>query len=139
MTASRDVPADVAAAARAIGDLRSMRREAVSERRMKCGQPSCACHKDPNARHGPYFTMNRVVAGKTRSRYLTPVQAELARQQALAGQAFRRRVEATWEACERWADAEIEAAAAASKKEAAQKGASKKPSRRKSSLRSKSS
>src|SRR5260370_38045146 len=108
MAATPDVPAEVAAAARAVGDVRPMRREAVSERRMKCGQPSCACHKDPDARHGPYFTMNRVVAGKTRSRYLTPAQAELARQQAVAGQAFRRRVEATCEARERWADAEDE-------------------------------
>jgi hypothetical protein len=38
-----DIPADVAAAARALTDLRPMRRQTVSERRMKCGQASCAC------------------------------------------------------------------------------------------------
>jgi len=27
----------------------------VLARRMKCGQPSCACHTDPTKRHGPYW------------------------------------------------------------------------------------
>jgi hypothetical protein len=132
-----DVPADIAAVASALADLRPMRREIVSERRMKCGQASCACHEDPEARHGPYFTMNRVVAGKTRSRYLTPAQAELARQQAAAGQDFRARIEAAWETCERWADAQLDAVQAASQTEAAKKGASKPRSRPRPSKKSK--
>ncbi|MEK7732447.1 MAG: DUF6788 family protein [Planctomycetota bacterium] len=138
MAAMPDVPAEVAAAARALADLRPMRREAVSERRMKCGQPTCACHKDASQRHGPYFTMNRVVAGKTRSRYLMPAEAELARQQAAAGQEFRRRVEKAWEAGEQWANAQLETPEAASQ-EAAKKGASKRRSKARSSPRSKRS
>jgi hypothetical protein len=27
----------------------------VLKRMMKCGQPQCACHRDPARRHGPYF------------------------------------------------------------------------------------
>jgi hypothetical protein len=137
MTEKPAIPAGVAAAASALADLRPMRRQTVSERRMKCGQPSCACHEDPEARHGPYVTMSRVVAGKTQSRYLTPAQAELARQQAAAGQEFRRQVEEAWESCERWADAQLDAVAAGSPEEAAKKGASKLPSRPRSSKRSK--
>ncbi|MFB3903946.1 MAG: DUF6788 family protein [Acidobacteriota bacterium] len=125
------------AAARARGNLHPMRRDTISERRMKCGQMSCACHQSSEARHGPYFTMNRVVAGKTRSRYLTPEQAELARQQAAAGQEFRAQVEAAWETCERWGDAQLDAVQAASQGKAAKKGASKRPSRLKPSKRSK--
>lgn len=37
----------------------------VLERRMKCGQPSCACHTDPAKRHGPYWEWTRKVRGKT--------------------------------------------------------------------------
>ena len=138
MDETPDVPANVAAAARVLAELRPMRREAVSERCMKCGQPSCACQKDPGARHGPYFTMSRVVGGKTRSRYLTAHQAELARQQAAAGQEFRRRVEAAWGICEQWADAQLEAPEAVSQ-EAAKKGASKRRSKPRSSPRSRRS
>lgn len=37
----------------------------VSKRMMKCGQPQCACHRDPSQRHGPYFEWTYKVNGKT--------------------------------------------------------------------------
>jgi hypothetical protein len=37
----------------------------VLERRMKCGQPRCACHRDPSQRHGPYWEWTYKVRGKT--------------------------------------------------------------------------
>jgi hypothetical protein len=37
----------------------------VSKRMMKCGQPTCACHRDPSLRHGPYFEWTYKVNGKT--------------------------------------------------------------------------
>jgi len=37
----------------------------VSKRMMKCGQPQCACHRDPSYRHGPYFEWTYKVNGKT--------------------------------------------------------------------------
>ncbi len=116
-----------------------MRRGSVSERSMKCGQAACPCQKDEKARHGPYFSLTRAVGGRTRSRYLTAEQAEMARRQIEAGQKFRGRIEAYWQACEHWADAQLGGAEAASETEAAKKGASKRDSRPRSSRRSKHS
>ena len=53
-----DLPPDVRAAA-AVAHPRLMRRGSVGERFMKCGKPSCACHTDKKARHGPYFVLTR--------------------------------------------------------------------------------
>lgn len=117
---------------------RPMRRGSVSDRYVKCNKAGCPCATDPAARHGPYVSLVRVVAGKTVSRWVSTEQAALLRRQVEAGQEFRRLVEAYWRACEQWADAELDQDAAASK-EAAKKGASKSPSRRKSSGKSKPS
>lgn len=35
---------------------------------MKCGNPKCACHKDKNARHGPYHLWDRKVGTKLTSK-----------------------------------------------------------------------
>ena len=118
-----------------LAQARPMRRGSLSERYMKCGQLGCRCQQDPEARHGPYFSLTRGAGGTTRSRYLSEEQAGLARVQIEAGQKFRRQVDTFWEACERWADAELEAREAASEMEA-EKGGSKRRSRRKSSPRS---
>ena len=37
----------------------------VLKRMMKCGQPQCACHRDPTKRHGPYFEWTYKAQGKT--------------------------------------------------------------------------
>lgn len=115
---------------------RPMRRGSLSERYMKCGHVNCRCQQDPEARHGPYFSLTRGAGGTTRSRYLSEEQAVLARTQIEAGQKFRRQVDAFWDACERWADAELEASETASQLEA-EKGGSKRRLRRKSSAKSK--
>ncbi len=138
MADAHDIPAAVRAALAALAQPRAMRRGSVSERRMKCNKPGCPCTERPQARHGPYFSLTRGVAGSTRSRLLSSEQADLARAQVEAGQQFRHHVEAYWRACEQWADAQLDAPKAASQ-EAAKKGASKKPSTRKSSPRSKRS
>jgi len=95
---------------------------------------ACACQDDPKAAHGPYFTLTQKVRGKTRSRYIPPEQAPLVRQQIESGRQFRERVEAYWDACERWADEQLEAVPALAE-EAEKKGfrrTSKTPSPRKS-------
>jgi len=114
-----------------------MRRGSLSERTMKCGKASCPCQQDPKARHGPYYSLTRPMAGKTQSRYLSPEQAELAREQIEQGHKFREQVEQYREACERWADVQLEGSQVAT--EAAEKGGSKRTSKRKSSRKSKSS
>jgi hypothetical protein len=47
----------------------------ITERRTRCGKPSCACHHDPPRLHGPYWHWTRKIANKTAGRYLTQHQA----------------------------------------------------------------
>jgi hypothetical protein len=128
------VPPDVCSAAAEVSQPAPMRRGSLTERFVKCGKAACACHRDPRARHGPYYSVSRVVRGQTQSRWLTAEQAAVVRGHVAAGQQFRRQVDAYWAACERWADAELEAAAADTA--AAKKGASRGPSRPRSRRRS---
>ena len=99
-----------------------MRRGSVSQRSIKCGKAGCACSQDPDARHGPYYSLTQAVAGKTHSRFLTVEQAAVAQQQIAAGREFRQQVDTYWEACEQWADAEMELPPVASSGEAEKKG-----------------
>jgi hypothetical protein len=114
-----------------------MRRGSLSERTIKCGKPGCACAQNPKARHGPYHSLTHAVEGKTRSRFLTDEQADLAQQQIDAGRQFRSRVDALWEACEQWADSQLADPSASS--EEAKKGGSTRISKTKSRRRSKPS
>jgi hypothetical protein len=102
------VPSRIAQLAAAFSYPQPMRRGSLCERRMKCGQGACACQHDPKAAHGPYFLLTQKVEGKTRSRYVSPEQAPVVRRQIESGRQFRERVEAYWEACERWADEQLE-------------------------------
>lgn len=102
-----EVPSRVRQLAADLADPQPMRRGSVSERTIKCSKPGCACAHDPKARHGPYYSLTHAVQGKTRSRFLTAQQAELARQQIDAAHKFRRRVDDYWEACEQWADGQL--------------------------------
>ena len=45
----------------------------ILERRMKCGQPKCACQHDPSKRHGPYWEWTYKRNGKTVNVKLTPI------------------------------------------------------------------
>ena len=49
----------------------------VLKRMMKCGQPHCACHRDPSRRHGPYFEWTYKLKGKTVNVKLSPHAAPL--------------------------------------------------------------
>jgi hypothetical protein len=52
------------------------------ERYMKCGKPNCHCHTAPEAKHGPFYYLNRCFAkGKMQSLLLkSPAQVDQARQ-----------------------------------------------------------
>ncbi len=102
------VPSRVTQLAAAFSHPEPIRRGSLYERRMKCGQAACACQHDPKAAHGPYFTLTQKVQGKTHSRYIPPEQAPVVRGQIESGRQFRERVEAYWEAGERWADEQLE-------------------------------
>src|ERR1700688_5078095 len=49
----------------------------VLKRMMKCGQPQCACHRDPSQRHDPYYEWTYKAAGKTVNVKLSPQAAPL--------------------------------------------------------------
>jgi len=115
-----------------------MRRGSVSERAIRCGKANCACADDPKARHGPYPSLTQAVGGKTRSRFLTAEQAVVARQQIAAGRQFRAQIDDYWEACEEWADTQLQLSPAAPSGDA-KKGGSKRSSKATSSGKSKRS
>jgi hypothetical protein len=123
------LPPQVAEFSVALSQPQPMRRGSVSERRMRCGQANCACQRDPKARHGPYYTLTQATGGRTRSRYVAAEQVPVLRRQIEAGREFRQRVEAYWDACEQWADSELEQTPAA---QAAEKKGSARASGRKS-------
>ena len=137
-SAPPEVPSQVRQLASQLADAKPMRRGSLSERTIKCGKPGCACAQNPKARHGPYHSLTHAVEGKTRSRFLTDEQADLAQQQIDAGRQFRGHVDALWEACEQWADSQL-ADIPASASEEAKKGGSKRISKTKSSRKSKPS
>jgi hypothetical protein len=136
MAHTTDAPEIVYKLAVNLSQPKPMRRGSLSVRYLKCNKPGCACANDPQARHGPYTSVVRTVSGKSRSRAVPVAQADVLRQQVEASQQFRKHVDAYWEACEQWADAQLEAPQASSK-EAAKKGGSKKRSTTKSSVKSK--
>ena len=138
MAASSEIPPRVRQFATELAQPQPMRRGSVSERLIKCGKAGCACARDPKARHGPYQSLTQAVGGKTRSRFLTPEQTAVAQQQVAAGRQFRQKVDHYWEACEEWADAQMELPPAASSGEAKKKG-SKQKSKTISSRKSKRS
>ncbi|MFQ5700166.1 MAG: DUF6788 family protein [Myxococcota bacterium] len=49
----------------------------ITEQRLTCGQPRCACHRDPARRHGPYAYWSTKVKGRTVNRLLKPEETEL--------------------------------------------------------------
>jgi hypothetical protein len=49
----------------------------LQRRRLTCGKPQCSCHRDAQARHGPYFYWTSKKDGKTVSRMLTHEEAEI--------------------------------------------------------------
>ena len=105
-------------------DLRPMRRGSVGVRFVKCGKAGCACATNKDARHGPYYSLTRTVGGKTKSRFLSKSQAEVAERQIKAGRLFREELEAYWRACEALADEELEAVEGGSSTASAEKGGS---------------
>ena len=52
----------------------------ITEQRLTCGQPSCACHQDLARRHGPYVYWSTKVKGRTVNRLLAPEEAGLYRE-----------------------------------------------------------
>ena len=116
------VPAAVLKLAQELADPKPMRRGSLSERYVKCNKTSCPCGDSDDDRHGPYYSVSRVVEGRTQSRWLSGAHIDTVQRQIEEGQQFRKNVEAYWQACERWANAELETPEAASRGAAEKKG-----------------
>ena len=84
------VPAPIAQLVAAFSQPEPIRRGLLYERRMKCGQATCACQDDPKAAHGPYFTLTQKVGGKTRSRYIPRMRYLELRKQGFCTSTTRR-------------------------------------------------
>jgi hypothetical protein len=54
--------------------LQSMIQGSLSEITRQCGDPSCACFRDPARRHGPHLYLKFNAQGKTQSVYVPPEQ-----------------------------------------------------------------
>ena len=132
------VPDDVLKLAHQLADPKPMRRGSLTERYVKCNKAGCPCGDSEDDRHGPYYSVTRVVKGRTQSRWLDAAHVDTVFRQIEDGQQFRQDVEEYWQACERWADAELENPEAASKGAAKKKG-SKRQSKRRSARKSKGS
>lgn len=107
-----------------------MRRGSLTERFVKCSRPGCPCAHDPAARHGPYVSLTRAVAGTTRTRLIAPAVADTVRRQIEVGRQFRDATELYWAACERLADAEVAHLAAAPAPEGEKGGSVRRSKRR---------
>jgi len=136
MAETPDIPPPVRTLAAQLAEPTPMRRGSLAERYVKCSKPGCACAARPTARHGPYYSLTRTVGGRTQSRFVPAAQTARVRQQIAAGQQFRRHVDAFWDACERWADAQLATPPAAAAPEAAEKGGSPQRSGLRSSRKS---
>jgi hypothetical protein len=84
-----------------------MRRGSLTERTVTCRRLGCPCQDRAEARHGPYVSLTRAVAGKTQTRLIPAAQVDTVRRQIEAGRQFRDATELYWAACERLADAEL--------------------------------
>lgn len=84
-----------------------MRRGSLTERRVKCSRPGCPCRHSRRARHGPYYSWTRTVAGRTQTRLIPADQVETIRRQIETGRQFRDATEVYWQACEQLADTEL--------------------------------
>ncbi len=51
----------------------------LSETTRRCGNPNCACHRDPARRHGPHLHITWAEKGRSRSLYVPADHTERAR------------------------------------------------------------
>ena len=58
---------------------RSMVQGGLSETSRRCGKPTCPCAQDPAFRHGPHLYLTYREEGASRSLYVPPDEAAIAR------------------------------------------------------------
>lgn len=63
--------------ARQLAEIGYITSGSVALRYNRCGKAYCACHSDPERRHGPYWQFTAKVAGKTVNKRLTEAEVHL--------------------------------------------------------------
>lgn len=62
-----------------LGAAERMIQGGLSETTRRCGNPHCACHRDPARRHGPHLYITWAEQGRSRSLYVPAAHAGQAR------------------------------------------------------------
>ena len=125
--------AEVRAALGAVGELRP---GALVSRYRRCGKPTCHCAQPEDPGHGPYWSLTRVVGGKTVTKVIPAAAVDRTQRQIAEHRRFRDLVRELVEVGEHLCEARLPDAAPAG---AAEKGGSRRPSRRRPSARSRRS
>lgn len=102
MTASkqaaiRNAQTRIARIHESIGNIEHLSSGTLLERMKRCGNPRCACAKDPAARHGPYYEWSYMKDGRLHHRTLSPEQAKYVRE-AITNHRKVKRLLKLWEA-----------------------------------------
>lgn len=102
MTASKDAAIRnaqqrIARIHESISDIEHLSSGTLLKRMKRCGNPRCACAKDPAAQHGPYYEWSYRKDGRLHHRTLSPEQAKRVRR-AIANHRKVRRLLRLWEA-----------------------------------------
>ena len=69
----------IAAVKRRIAAIDLVASGTLLERTKVCGQPTCRCASDANARHGPYYEWNRRLQGRLHHRAVASEEARVIR------------------------------------------------------------
>lgn len=73
----------------ALARLEPIKKGSLYQTYTHCGSPGCRCHRDPEARHGPYWYWTGRVAGKNLCRQVTGRTLQLYRRYAANYQALK--------------------------------------------------
>jgi hypothetical protein len=68
--------ARIAAIRAALAEIETLCSGTLLTRLTTCGKPTCRCHQDPAARHGPYYDWGRLRGGKLVHTWISAEQAE---------------------------------------------------------------
>ena len=125
-----------AAVRAALGAVEELRPGALVNRYRRCGKPTCHCAQPADPGHGPYWSLTRVVGGKTVTKVIPAAAVDRTQRQIAEHRRFRDMVRELVEVGEHLCEARLSDAAPAG---AAEKGGSRRPSRRRQSGRSRRS
>ena len=94
-----------------LAGLGPIRRGSIYQTRMKCGSSGCRCHRDPDARHGPYWLWTAKVDRKSKCRKLNTDALTLYRKQSKNYKKLNQTIQMMEELTEEITDCQLQLAA----------------------------